>query len=188
MTNYEIEKNQIISKLIKFSIISFNFIFALLTIFLPKDYYRRDFNANSSITLPPLLVKRRTSPQHKEAILKARSAYQKNCRGRKSFIFPWAPILYKFIGSENITRYDLPYHDWLTEKEANEIIQTLNSKPPCLLIINESALTKSGRKSPFKAYPMRKIEGFLKSGFLNNYKRVETLETYDENKFVYLKI
>ena len=124
----------------------------------------------------------------KEAILKARSIYQKDCLGEKSFIFPWAPIIYKFIGSENVTRCDLPYHDWLTEKEANEIIQILNLKPPCLLIIDESSLTKSGRKSPFKAYPMRKIESFLKSGFLNNYEKVETLETYTENKLVYRKI
>lgn len=188
LTNYEIEKNQIINNLTKFSIISFNLIFGLLSIFFPKDYFRRDFNASTSINLPPLLINRKTSPQHKEAILKARSIYQKDCLGEKSFIFPWAPILYKFIGSENVTRYDLPYHDWLTEKEANEIIQILNLKPPCLLIIDESSLTKSGRKSPFKAYPMRKIESFLKSGFLNNYEKVETLETYTENKLVYRKI
>ena len=82
----------------------------------------------------------------------------------------------------------MPYHDWLTENEANEIIQKLESSPPCLLIIDKQSTSIEGRNSPFDAYPMRKIEEFLKGGFLKKYIEVDTLQAYSGKHIVFRKM
>ena len=184
----EFIEKKFFTQLTKKLLLIFNTIITISAIFFPKELIRRDFNTKVSLTLPPYLYKRKTSPQHKETILKSKKYYEEYCKDKKTFIFPWSPILYHFIDSKNATRFDLPYHDWLTEKEADEIIKTLKRNPPCLLIIDKESLMITGKPSPFPAKPMRKIEKFISNGFLDQYENLETLQTYSDKKIIFRKI
>ena len=86
------------------------------------------------------------------------------------------------------TRFDLPYHDMLTLREGEEIIQDLKKEPPCLFIIQEASLSKSGLQTPFSAKGMRKVESFLKDFIPKNYIYLDSAETYGKNHLIFKKI
>ena len=114
-----------------FSILSI--IFLLNSLFVSKEYLRRDFNANESITLSPYLKDYKLSKKHKESILKLREINKLNCKNESIFVFPWAPIIYTLLESKNPTRFDLPYHDMLTLREGRNHSRFKKRTTCCLL-------------------------------------------------------
>ncbi|MCP4552926.1 MAG: hypothetical protein GY834_12995 [Bacteroidetes bacterium] len=162
-------------------------IFILSFLFFPKENLYRDFNTNITYSLKPYLSNYEMSAEHRKAIIEFKEIYDEKCGTKNIFVFPWAPILYDLIGAKNPTRFDLPYHDWLTEKEADEAISVLNTNPPCLIIIEKNSLSKSGRSTPFPAHGMRKMEAFFKNGFLENYIPIKNIQTFGKDHVVFLK-
>ena len=174
-------------RLVKLVMLISNVILGIFAFIIPKENLYRDFNSNATINLNPFLNNRKVSPEHKSLILSANKITKDNCENQSVFIFPWAPILYDFTGSRNVTRFDLPYHDWLTEKEADEAIDDLRVSPPCMMIIDKSAISLEGRYSPFKAIPMRKIEQFLKEELLKQYTLIDSKKSFQDEKLFFLK-
>ena len=55
------------------------------------------------------------------------------------------------------------------------------------MVIDEKSLSESGKKSPFPALPMRKIENFLKNELLEGYTKVEEIKTFTDTKLIFKK-
>jgi len=165
----------------------FNFLYLASSFLFPKPLFVRDFNANKEITIKPYLNNHKLSKTHKNAIINFRDIYNSHCFNEQLFVFPWAPILYTILDAENPTRFDLPYHDMLTPKEADEIIKILNSNPPCLIIVQEASLSKSGMRTPFPAKGMRKIEKYFVDLIPSNYIFIKAVPTYGKNHLIFKK-
>ncbi len=169
------------------TIIIYLVIFTFLELIYPTANHYREFKVDSKYTQKPYLIDYPMSSQHKKAIIDIKSNFNNLCSSKYAFIFPWSPILYELIGAKNPTRFDLPYHDWLTEKEGLEAISDLKKNPPCLLIIENSSLSEKGRYTPFPAKGMRKLEKFFKNEFLENYILVNTVNTYGKTHMIFHK-
>ena len=63
-------------------------------------------------------------------------------------------------------------------KKADEIINTLSTKKPCLLIIEKVTFNPNGRATPFPAIGMKKIEKFMRGNYLDQYEKIEIIETF----------
>ncbi len=155
-------------------------------LFNPVRNIYRDFEPEDKITLNPYLKAREISSAHKKAIFEFKKNYSKYCRNENSFIFPWAPILYEIIGTRNATKFDMPNHDWITLKESKQIISSIKKKPPCYLILEESALYNK-RRLFFPAKGLKQISKFLRDEFLVDYEYISQVSTFKRNWMIFYK-
>ncbi|CAK6697664.1 hypothetical protein MNNICLKF_02291 [Synechococcus sp. CBW1107] len=164
------------------------FLLGASTIVSPQLSLRRDFDAESSLNLPPFYENRATSRYHHDAVMGIIDIYESTCPGEKIFVFPWSPILYTYVGAENPTRFDLPYHDWLVEAEAYELISSLQADSPCLIVVEQSSLSSGGRETPFPAKGMRLVEVYLRGILYSNssdYRLVREYKTFSKNHLIF---
>ena len=108
--------------------------------------------------MSPYLKNKKFSNQHKDAIIKFSNIKNAYCKNDSLFLFPWSSILYNILDARNVTRFDVPNLDMITEKEGNRyLIPEINS--PCLTIVQEKSLSKMVRLH-LSSKGMRKVEEF----------------------------
>ncbi|MCG8670487.1 MAG: hypothetical protein MI867_13805 [Pseudomonadales bacterium] len=123
------------------------------------------------LTQPSEFLGWRVHPDNREVVEKLQY-HSDQCAGNSMFQIPWAPVVYILTGRVNVTKYDLPYHDIIDERHADEIINTLEVSLPELIVIEPNYYDYQG---PFPALGMKKILAFLGAGYLKDYELVASL-------------
>jgi len=152
----------------------------------PKWENRRDYSAKKKVTLEPYLNEWKMSESHADFIEQLNAIKDARCsKDDTMFVFPWAPVLYTLMEMENPTIHDLAYHDWITKRQGENVIQSINKKLPCLIVITGSFVGNS--ESPFPAKGMKLINKEINTIIGKNYKEVLTKDVFVGQYIIFVK-
>lgn len=130
------------------------FLIAVTSLFIIEPQTTRFDRIEEGLTelqAPKSFLNWNVSPSTATAIIKLQEA-SSHCPGDQLFQLAWMPIIYELTGRQNVTEFDLPYHDTITVDAANKILSALFSNPPGMLVIQWKY---KGYDGPFPALGMK---------------------------------